>query len=171
MNNSPNLIFTQRTSPNIQTIRGIFACFPIVYLFVYIVVGEPLDIPGNVVIFMIMLGVTALPAMFRRHVTSVQFDDERKQLIITYPKYFFFQHDVRIEYDDVGYIAFHDLGVLKDTPTSLTHLKFYNKRTYIAQITTKLTSWKRDWQSEDLDKMHAKLKPFAKEYKDSPGLI
>ncbi|MBK9247635.1 MAG: hypothetical protein IPM69_05865 [Ignavibacteria bacterium] len=171
MNDSPNLIFTQRSSPNIQTIHGIIVCIPFFYLIVCVVVSEPLSIPGNLVLFMLMLSVTSLPAMFRRHVMRVEFDDKHNQLIITYPKYFFFRHDVRIEYEATGFIAFNDLGVLKDTPTSLSHLKFYNKRTYIAQITTKLTSWKRDWQSEDLEKMHAKLKTFAKEYKDSPGLI
>jgi hypothetical protein len=171
MNDSPNLIFTQRTSLNIQTIRGIITFFPFFYLFLYLVFSEPQDIPGNQLLFMFIFSIASLTSIFSRHVTSVEFDDDHEQLIITYPKYFFFRHDVRIEYNDVAYIPFHELGVLKSTPTSLTHLKFYNKRTYIAQITTKLTSWKRDWQSEDLEKMHAKLKTFAKEYKDSPGLI
>ncbi len=171
MNDSTNLIFTRRAYPHFHTIRGVIVCIFLVYTGSSIALGNTFYLALNFDFYLILFSLASITSVFWRYVVRVEFDDERNQLIVTYPKYFFFRHDERIEYDDVGYIPFHELGVLKSTPTSLTHLKFYNKRTYIAQITTKRTSWKADWQSEDLEKMHAKLKTFAKEYKDSPGLI
>ena len=171
MNDTHNLIFTRRVYPHFHTIRGVIVCIFLVYTGSSIALGNTFYLALNFDFYLILFSLASITSVFWRYVVRVEFDDDHEQLIITYPTYFFFRHDVRIEYNDVAYIPFHELGVLKSTPTSLTHLKFYNKRTYIAQITTKLTSWKRDWQSEDLEKMHAKLKTFAKEYKDSPGLI
>lgn len=154
---------TRRKYPLWFTIAGVLVSVWLVYNALDMMFIDTSYIGGKLFLEILVILIIILPAALTPDATNVQFDDETQTLIITYPLLFLISHQKHIKYIHVRYNAYHELGVLKTTPTSITGIEFYVNRTIIAQIRSRQYR-NVYWDPTELEKIHAKLKTCAREY-------
>ena len=159
--------FSRGSSPVYLMTKGIILIVLFVYFLTYIFFDFLLEIPLNVHLCIIVYFSITIFDVFRRIVTSVEFDDDTHKISISYYHMFFIYKTVVIDYSHVGYLKHNNFYFLKSLSKGLTDLRFYNDRKYIAQVVVSQSGW----NSDQLEEMVIILSEFAHEFQLSPGLL